>query len=91
MNKKIKKGDYLDMILRSDKTVFTIKDISLLWQEDRGSFNIKSRLSKYVSTGKLIRLRRGIYVKDKNYDPLELAVKVYTPSYIIFENILNIN
>lgn len=88
MVKKVKKGDYLEMILRSNKTVFTIKDIALLWRENRDSFHIKSRLSKYVSAGKLVRLRRGIYAKDKNYSPLELAVKIYTPSYISFETVL---
>lgn len=88
MVKKVKKEDYLGIILRSNKTVFTIKDIALLWRENRDSFHIKSRLSKYVLAGKLIRLRRGIYAKDKNYNPLELAVKIYTPSYISFETVL---
>lgn len=34
MNKKIKKGEYLDIILRSKKTVFSTKDVALLWHPD---------------------------------------------------------
>ena len=84
----MKNYNYLEKILRSNNTVFTIKDISLLWKESRNTFHIKSRLSKYVSSGKLIRLQKGIYAKDKNYNRLELATKVYTPSYISFETVL---
>jgi len=46
------------------------------------------RLNKYVRTGKLFRIRRGIYAKDKNYNRFELATRIYTPSYISFETIL---
>lgn len=33
------------------------------------------------------RIRRGLFVKP-NFDPRELACKIYTPSYISFETIL---
>jgi len=46
------------------------------------------RLNKYAKAGKLIRLRRGFYAKDENYDRFELATKIYTPSYISFETVL---
>lgn len=46
------------------------------------------RLSNYVKKGKLIRVHRGIYAKDKNYNRLELATRIYTPSYISFETVL---
>jgi hypothetical protein len=29
-----------------------------------------------------------VYVKDKNYDKLELAVRVFTPAYVSFETVL---
>ncbi|MFA5789223.1 MAG: hypothetical protein WC924_05175, partial [Candidatus Gracilibacteria bacterium] len=44
--------------------------------------------SNYVKNGKLIRVRRGIYAKDKNYDRFELATRIYTPAYISFETVL---
>jgi hypothetical protein len=48
---------------------------------------LKARINYYVKTGKLLSLRKGIYAK-KGYNPLELAVKVYTPSYISLETVL---
>ena len=74
-------------ILRSKNTVFTFKDISLIWGDtDRGT--AIAGVNYYVKTGALYRIRRGIYAKDKNYDKLELAAKIYTPSYISFETVL---
>jgi hypothetical protein len=58
-----------------------------LWEEER-SGKIRVRLNDYVRSGKLIRIRRGFYAKDENYDRFELATKIYTPSYISFETIL---
>lgn len=87
MDKKIKKGEYLEILLRSPKTVFTNEDIALLWGESAENAS-RVRLSKYVKQGKLIRLRRGIYAKDMQYDRFELATRVYTPAYISFETVL---
>jgi predicted transcriptional regulator of viral defense system len=77
----------LSKILRTKNTVFTFKDISLLWRETDANL-VKRRISYYVKTGKLYPIRRGIYAKDKNYDQFELATKIYTPSYISFETVL---
>ena len=87
VDKKPTKGEYLDVLLRSPKTVFSTKDVALLWSEEREN-RISGRLNKYVKAGKLIRVRRGIYVKDKNYNRFELATRIYTPSYISFETVL---
>ncbi len=83
----MKKGRYLEALLKSPNTVFSIKDISLLWGEDINS-TARVRLSGYVKRGKLINIYRGFYAKDKDYDVLELASKIYTPSYISFETVL---
>ena len=83
----MQKGNYLDTILRSAKTVFTLKDIALLWQ-DNDTDSARVRLNYYVKKGSLYRLRRGIYVQDKNYNKLELATRVFTPSYVSFETVL---
>ena len=87
MNTKPGKGDYLDILLRSAKTVFSTKDAALLWTENRES-TVTGRLDKYVRAGKLMRVRRGIYTKDTQYDRFELATRIYTPSYISFETVL---
>lgn len=87
MDKKPTKGQYIEILLRSRKTVFSAKDIALLWGEKAGA-KTRVRLSSYVKNGKLIRVRRGVYAKDKNYDRFELATRIYTPAYISFETVL---
>ena len=87
MDNKITKGQYVEMLLRSPQTVFTNKDISLLWRE-KGATNVRVRLSNYVKRGKLVRVYRGIYAKDRNYNRFEIATRIYTPSYISFETVL---
>ena len=87
MDNKPTKGEYLEVLLRSAKTLFSSKDVSLLWREESEEV-VKKRLNKYVKVGKLIRVRRGFYVKDKNYDRFELATRINTPSYISFETVL---
>lgn len=87
MDKKPAKGEYLEVLLRSPQTVFSTKDVALLWGEGRKQ-TIIGRLAKYVKSGKLTRVRRSIYVKDKNYDRFELATRIYTPAYISFETVL---
>lgn len=81
------KGDYLATILRSPKTVFTFADIILLWGE-QGSNSARVRLNYYVKNRDLIRIRRGLYAKDENYNKSELATRIFTPSYVSFETIL---
>ena len=74
-------------ILRSKASVFTFKDILLATNEAKPLL-LKRRLSYYIKKGTLYHIRRGIYAKDKNYDRLELATKIFTPSYVSFETIL---
>lgn len=87
MDKIPTKGEFLEVLLRSPKTVFSTKDVVLLWNEDDGSV-VTDRLKRYVKAGKLVRVRRGLYAKDKNYNRFELATRIYTPSYISFETVL---
>jgi len=82
----MKKRGILD-IYRSNRTVFSFKDLSLILTETNKDY-LKSTIYRYVKAGKLYPLRRGIYAKDKNYDKFELATKIYTPSYISFETVL---
>jgi len=82
----MKKTLILD-IYNSKNSVFSIKDIALLWGESDAGL-VKTRIYRYVKAGKLYSIRKGIYAKDKNYNKSELAIKIYTPSYISFETIL---
>lgn len=72
---------------KSSKTVLTTEDFALLWGETNSS-NLKAKIAYYVKRGNLIRLRRGVFAKDKNYNPRELATSLYVPSYVSFETIL---
>ena len=77
----------LEKLYKSPKTVFTIKDFALIWESNQPEL-IWSRVSDYRKKGKLYRIRKGIYTKDKNYNKFELATKIYTPSYISLETVL---
>ncbi|TSC95406.1 MAG: hypothetical protein Athens101410_585 [Parcubacteria group bacterium Athens1014_10] len=71
----------------SPKTILTTKDIAFLWQE-KDKNNLKSKISYYVKRGNLHRLRRGIFCKDKEFNPKELATSIYIPAYISYETAL---
>ena len=75
-------------ILREGNTVFTFKDI-LLSSGETNTYLLKRRINYYVKNKELYPIRKGIYAKDKNYDRLELANKIYTPSYISLETVLS--
>lgn len=83
---KYKKRPITD-ILRSPKTILTFKDVALIWG-DTDKKSVISGINYYVKTGQMIRIRRGIYTKDEHYDKLELATRIYTPSYVSFETVL---
>lgn len=81
------KGGYLSVLLRSTKTVFSFKDIALLWRT-AGTNAARVRINYYVRKGEIFPLRRGLYAKDRNYNHLELAAKIFIPSYVSFETVL---
>jgi predicted transcriptional regulator of viral defense system len=83
----MQKGNYLSSILRSNKTVFSSKDIALLWH-DPVSSAARVRLHYYIKKGDLYRIRKGLYAKSQNYNSLELATRIFTPSYVSFETVL---
>jgi hypothetical protein len=83
----IHKGSYLAVILKSDKTVFTSKDIAILWGET-ASPATRVRINYYVQKGELVKLRKGIYAKSGGYNKLELATHIINPAYVSFETVL---
>lgn len=84
---KLMEKDYILDLMRSEKTVFTFKDLILLWRKSDVNF-VKKKIHRYVKAHKINSVRKGIYSKDKNYDKYELATKIYTPSYISLETVL---
>lgn len=78
--------DFIFEIYKDKRTVFTLQEIALLVSEPDFK-RLKRRIHYFVSRGKLRNIRRGIYTKD-NYSPEELACKIYAPSYISLEYVL---
>lgn len=74
-------------LYQSTKTILTSKDLAFIWQETNSN-NLKAKIAYYVKRGALIRLTRGVFAKDKNYNPKELATSIYSPSYVSFETVL---
>jgi predicted transcriptional regulator of viral defense system len=71
--------DILFEIYKDSRTVFRINDIALLVNSnDRLLYQ---KLNKLVKKGKLLNIRKGIYVKE-GYNSEELACLLYTPTYI---------
>ena len=80
----------LNNILRSSQTVFTFNYVALIFRETNKK-SIISKVNYYIKKGQLVRIRKGIYAKDENYNTFELASKIYTPAYISFETVLTQN
>lgn len=78
-----------DLILKlysMPQTVFQIEEIAQMFP-DIDPQNLRRRLHYFVGVEKLKNPRRGIYAKNE-YEPLELANKIFAPSYISFETVL---
>lgn len=83
----ITENDGILTLYQSKNTVFTAKEVALLWRETN-SDRLKRRLNYYVKSGKLYHLRRGVYAKSLNYNHYELSNKIYAPSYVSLETVL---
>ena len=78
----------LNELLSSNKTVFTLDDLSVIWGQDKRS-NTYQSAKEYARAGKLVRLRRGLYTLPKaKPTQAEIANKLITPSYLTGETIL---
>ncbi len=82
----MKKRGFILELYKAKNTVFTFREISLLLNVTNGD-TLKSRVNYYVKKGDIRQVRRGIYVKP-GYDKFELATKIYMPSYISLETVL---
>lgn len=71
----------------SKNTVFTTKEISLILGETNLN-RLKSKINYFVKKKILINIRRGLYAKNSDYEILEAANKIFTPSYISLETAL---
>ncbi len=79
-------NDILLAIYKEPVSVYRLKDIAILVNEtDFNSLN--GKLNYYVRSGKLLNPRKGIYAKP-GFTAEEVACKLYTPSYISLQYVL---
>lgn len=78
--------DLILIIYLDTRTVFSLHDLIKLFPHIPYN-NLKRRLSYYVKTERLKKLRKNVYAKI-NYNPLEVPQKPYLPSYISLETVL---
>lgn len=79
-------SDLILSVFSDSRSVFSLTDIGMLVGESNFK-KLNERLNYYVRKGKILRPRKGVYVKP-GYDPEELACMLYTPSYISLEYVL---
>ncbi len=82
----MKSRDFILNLYQQAATVFKLSDVAMLFPELNAKY-LSDRLNYYVSTKRLKTLRRGIYAKVE-YNPLEFANLLYTPSYVSLEYVL---
>lgn len=79
--------DKLLKLQQSPMNVFTIEDLSALWNIPDRRVLLES-IKYYLRTGRLKSVKRGVYVTDKEHSDFELAQKLYAPSYISLQTAL---
>jgi hypothetical protein len=79
-------SDLILSVFSDARSVFSLNDVAMLTGESDFK-KLNERLNYHVRKGKLLRPRKGIYVKP-GYNPEELACTLYTPSYVSLEYVL---
>lgn len=78
--------DIMLNIFNDARTVFRLNDIAMLLGETNFD-SLNKRLNYFVRAGKLKNPRKGIYAKT-GFNIEELACRIYIPSYISLEYVL---
>ncbi len=78
--------DIVLSLYKDVRTVFRLIDVAMLTEETCMK-TLSKKLNYYVGKGQLQNPRKGIYTKP-GYKPEELACRIYTPSYISLEYVL---
>lgn len=86
ISSQMKRIDYIYDIYKDERTLFRLSDIAMLFPESENKY-LANKMGYYVKTNRLLNPRKGIYAKP-NYNPLEFANLLYTPSYISLEYVL---
>jgi predicted transcriptional regulator of viral defense system len=79
-------SDRLKIMVESGKTVFRPIDLQILWQDKQ--LNAKINAIRMVERGIIIKLAKGYYALNENYNIYELANSIISPSYVSFDSAL---
>ncbi len=77
----------LKILMDSGKTVFTSQDLRIFW--GGGELNAKTNAVRMVANGLILRIAKGFYALNKQYNIYELANRMVTPSYVSFQSALD--
>lgn len=86
MRAKPDNENFILQLYRRSETVFTVHEIAQ-FVPDISPESVRDRLYYFTRIGRLKRVHRGVYAKP-GYNPLELANKLYAPSYISLGTVL---
>ena len=79
--------DLINKINQLEIEVFTPQDLRKIFPND---LNIKTSIKRLIDRKALIKVTRGIYqLPGKTVDLEKLSTRIYSPSYISFENVLS--
>jgi len=76
----------LKILLASDRTVFTMRDLRILWRDSAHTARISA--ARMAEDSLIQRISRGYYALRDRYDERELANRIVAPSYISFQSAL---
>lgn len=75
------------ILLKTKRTVFSSRDLAMLWKIDDFNY-LKIKVYRLVKSGALIRIKKGFFAFDDNYNVWELANKLCSPSYVSLRTVL---
>ncbi len=76
----VNKIDPIISLYQCKKTVFSIQDLTLIWEINNPRY-LKTKINRLIKSNKIYLIRKGFYCLEKNYDKIELANKMIVPSY----------
>lgn len=80
---------FLDLRKLIESNIFGILDVTKLFPDEKPEA-VRTQLYRLAKRGLITPIKRGLYCFDKSkVDELELAGKLYSPSYISLETALN--
>lgn len=78
---------YFKQLIKTKKTVFTIADFQQIWQIKNKNY-LKTIINRLFVRREIFRIKKGVYVLNKEYNIFELSNKLKSPSYISLETVL---